>query len=99
MSNADQQTAAKATLLDFGGDRVYDGLWEHSYFKFFSLFSKNEENHRQLTEDTLEIAFNRMDLLKIKRNIGCLRTRVRKQSIIALYFESETVLKFYNLKA
>ena len=29
--------------------------------------------------------------------IGCLRTRVRKQPIIALYFESETVLKFYNL--
>ena len=31
--------------------------------------------------------------------IGCLRTRVRKQPIIALYFESELVLKFYNLKA
>ena len=28
--------------------------------------------------------------------IGCL---VRKQPIIALYFESETVLKFYNLEA
>ena len=31
--------------------------------------------------------------------LGCLRTRVCKQPIIALYFESETVLKFYNLKA
>ena len=31
--------------------------------------------------------------------IGCLRTRVRKQPIIALYFESENELKFYNLKA
>ena len=31
--------------------------------------------------------------------IGCLRTRVRKQPIIALYFESETVLKLYNLEA
>ena len=31
--------------------------------------------------------------------IGCLRTRVRKQPIIALYFESEHVLKFYNLEA
>ena len=31
--------------------------------------------------------------------IGCFRTRVRKQPIIALYFESETVLKFYNLEA
>ena len=31
--------------------------------------------------------------------IGCLRTRVRKQPIIALYFGSETVLKFYNLEA
>ena len=31
--------------------------------------------------------------------IGCLRTSVRKQPIIALYFESETVLKFYNLEA
>ena len=42
--------------------------------------------------------------------IGCLRTRVRKQPIIALffvrkqpitalYFEPDTVLKFYNLEA
>ena len=31
--------------------------------------------------------------------IGCLRTRVRKQPIIALYFEPETVLKFYNIGA
>ena len=31
--------------------------------------------------------------------IGCLRTRVRKQPIIALYSESETVLRFYNLEA
>ena len=31
--------------------------------------------------------------------IGCLRTCVRQQPIIALYFESETVLKFYNLEA
>ena len=31
--------------------------------------------------------------------IGCLRTRVRKQPIIELYFESEPVLKFYNLEA
>ena len=28
--------------------------------------------------------------------IGCLRTRVRKQPIIALYFESENELKLYN---
>ena len=31
--------------------------------------------------------------------IGCLRTYVHKQPIIALYFESENVLKFYNLEA
>ena len=31
--------------------------------------------------------------------IGCLRTCVRKQPTIALYFESENELKFYNLKA
>ena len=31
--------------------------------------------------------------------IGCLRTRVSKLPIIALYFEFETVLKFYNLGA
>ena len=37
--------------------------------------------------------------LKIKRMIGCLRTRVRKQPIIALYFEFEIVLKFYMLEA
>ena len=31
--------------------------------------------------------------------IGCLRTRVRKQQIIALYFESEKELQFYKLEA
>ena len=31
--------------------------------------------------------------------IGCLRTRVRKQRIIVLYFELETILKFYNVEA
>ena len=31
--------------------------------------------------------------------IGCLWTLVRKQPIIALYFEFETVLKFHNLEA
>ena len=31
--------------------------------------------------------------------IGCLRTRFRKQPIIALYFEFENELKFYNLEA
>ena len=31
--------------------------------------------------------------------IGCLRTHVRKQPIIELYFEFENELKFYNLKA
>ena len=31
--------------------------------------------------------------------IGCLRTRVRKQPIIALYFEFENELKFDNLEA
>ena len=31
--------------------------------------------------------------------IGCLQTHVPKYPIIALYFESETVLKFFNLAA
>ena len=31
--------------------------------------------------------------------IGCLLTGVRKQPIIALYFESENELQFYNLEA
>ena len=31
--------------------------------------------------------------------IGCLQTRVRMQPIIALYFELENELKFYNLVA
>ena len=31
--------------------------------------------------------------------IGCLWTRVRKQPIIELYFESENKLQFYNLEA
>ena len=30
--------------------------------------------------------------------IDCLRTRVRKQPIIALYFEFENELKLYNLE-
>ena len=36
---------------------------------------------------------------KLSATIGCLRTRVRKQPIIELYFESETGLKIYNLDA
>ena len=31
--------------------------------------------------------------------IGCLQTYVRKQPTIVLYFEFETILKFYNLEA
>ena len=31
--------------------------------------------------------------------IGCLRTRVRKQPIIAVYYESENELKSYKLEA
>ena len=31
--------------------------------------------------------------------IGCLRTRVRKQPVIALYVDFETVLKFYNFES
>ena len=31
--------------------------------------------------------------------IGCLRTRVHKQPVIVLYFESKTVLKLYDLEA
>ena len=31
--------------------------------------------------------------------ICCLRTRVRKHPIMALYFEFEIVLQFYNLEA
>ena len=31
--------------------------------------------------------------------IGCLRTRVSTQPIIAFYFEFENVLKFYNREA
>ena len=31
--------------------------------------------------------------------IGWLRTRIRNQPIIALYFEFENELKFYNLEA
>ena len=31
--------------------------------------------------------------------IGCLQVHVRKQPIIALYFEFENEFKFYNLEA
>ena len=37
--------------------------------------------------------------LKIKHMIGCVSTRVRKQPIIALYFEFENEFKLNNLKA
>ena len=39
-------------------------------------------------------------ILKLKKSamINCLRTRVHKQPIIALYFELENVLKFYKLE-
>ena len=36
--------------------------------------------------------------LKIKRNDWLLRTRVRKQPIITLYFEIENELQFYNIR-
>ena len=36
---------------------------------------------------------------KYSTMIGCLRTRVRKKPIIALYFEFKNELKFYNLEA
>ena len=39
-----------------------------------------------------------LTMLKTNAMIGCLRTRVRKQPIIALYFESENELKIYNLR-
>ena len=47
--------------------------------------------------EAVKIEFNLK--LKIRHNDGCLGTRVRKQPIIALYFEFENVLKFYNLEA
>ena len=37
--------------------------------------------------------------LKIKLNDGCLRTHLRKQPIIVLYFEFENEIMFYNLEA
>ena len=37
--------------------------------------------------------------LRLKRNDWLLQKRIRKQQIITLHFESETVLKFYNLEA
>ena len=39
--------------------------------------------------------------MKTKKSaiIDCLRTLVRKQPIVTLYFEFETVLKFFNLEA
>ena len=62
-----------------------------------------------LTQPGLEVIKLEFILkLKIKCNdwllaesamIGCLWTRVRKQPTIALYFESVTVLKLYNLEA
>ena len=45
------------------------------------------------------IKFEYSRKLKIKRNDGRLRTLVRKQPIIAFYFEFENELKFNNLVA
>ena len=38
-------------------------------------------------------------ILKKSTMFGCFRTRVRKQPIIALYFEFKNELKLYNLEA
>ena len=43
------------------------------------------------------LAEHHLEFLSLKR--GCTGKRVRKQPIIALYFESEPELKFYNLEA
>ena len=40
-----------------------------------------------------------LEVIKLEFMIRLKITRVRKQPIIVLYFESETVLKFYNLEA
>ena len=50
-------------------------------------------------EYSLKLKLKRNDWLLADSMIGCLRTRVRKQPIIALYFEFEDELKFYNLNA
>ena len=57
-----------------------------------------------ITEVTLDCQLRPgHEVIKLDSNqstmVGCLRTHVRKQPIMAPYFESETVLKFYNLEA
>ena len=47
--------------------------------------------------EVIKLQFNLQ--LKTKCVIGCFWTLVRNQPIIALYFEFETVLQFYNLEA
>ena len=54
------------------------------------VFSQVEFNYFQ----GLEVSNSKLSAM-----VGCLRTRVRKQPIIALYFKFENEIKFYNLEA
>ena len=69
-----------------------------------NVFNKNIEeirvNIKVCTKHGLEVVKLEFILRhKIKHKDWLLATRVHKQTIIALYFESETELKFYNLEA
>ena len=66
------------------------------FLKLFSAIILGVRNFR-----VFEILEHLPYSLKLKKSamIGCLRTPVRKQPIISLYFEFENELKFYNLEA
>ena len=56
------------------------------------MYSKESSTHRDAGPEVIKLEF--ILKLKIKHNDWL---HVRKQPIIAVYFEFETVLKFYNL--
>ena len=74
--------------------------------------SKFDALTRMILNNVLEILSSGLEVIKLEKSLklkikgnewlladSCLQTRVRKQSIIALYFEFENELNFYNLKA
>ena len=79
---------------------IKDHVFCYSLFGMFNLetFLLHANYQYSIACLTVSVA-EQADLKKKSAIIGRLRTRARKQPIVTLYFEFETVLKFYNLEA
>ena len=83
------------------GSVVESYTWDREFTDLSLLFRVLEQDTLTLLLITgLEDQFRgSVSFSKWSALIGCLRTHVRKQPIIALYYEFENELKFYNLEA